>query len=390
LGLADDIVATIAAFYAAAAGQTDWHRALDQLLRTMDYTHATVYANDRHVRAAATDDFRLPVTGFWHGHDPAWQRDYEQEYFKHELGRHYFLRNPGTRIRHDLMFTTEAEMDRSAFYAWAEGKGDLRYIVVGQTDPALPIGAALSLQRSRRGGATTVAEVERLRLLLDHFERAVQLEYYLGKALAPNVASLDFVDRNPTGIVLLDAFGRVVLANRAARVMAARDDSFRLEADGMAALRSRDDTALRRLIGGALRTSAGAGLASGGAVRLPRRNSRLPYIAVVTPLARRESILSSLMPAASVLIADPEAEPQRATAVLRSLYGLVPSEARLAERLMAGDSLEAAAQSLGITIATARSYLAAIFRKTETNRQSELVRLLLSPPWWALNDGDTP
>ena len=31
---------------------------------------------------------------------------------------------------------------------------------------------------------------------------------------------------------------------------------------------------------------------------------------------------------------------------------------------------------------------AAIFRKTETNRQAELVRLLLSPPWWALRSGD--
>lgn len=111
---------------------------------------------------------------------------------------------------------------------------------------------------------------------------------------------------------MLDGLGRVVLANRAARAMAGRNDSFHLGADGIVALRPKDDAALRQL------------------------------------------------------------------------YALTPSEARLAERLMAGDTPERAAEALGVTVATVRTYLASIFRKTETNRQAELVRLLTAPPWWAL------
>jgi len=385
LGLHEEMTATVDALYAAAAGQADWRSALDRVLDTMGYTHASVYATDRQVRAAATESYRLPVTGFWHRHDPASQRAYEAEYYKHELGRHYFIRNPGMRVRHDLMFATEAEMDRSPFYDWAQREGDLRYIVVGQTNPELPLGAALSLQRSRRHGPTTAEEVARLRILLDHFERAVQIEHHLGKVLAPNLPSPDLLDRNPTGVVMLDGLGRVVLANRAARAMAGRNDSFRLGADGIVALRPKDDAALRQLIGAALGTSLGRGLSSGGALKLPRRTAKLGYVAMVTPLSRRESVLAQLMPAACVLITDPESEPRYSPAALRQLYGLTPSEARLAERLMAGDSPERAAQALGVTLATARTYLAAIFRKTETNRQSELVRLLLAPPWWALD-----
>jgi DNA-binding CsgD family transcriptional regulator len=36
---------------------------------------------------------------------------------------------------------------------------------------------------------------------------------------------------------------------------------------------------------------------------------------------------------------------------------------------------------LAIKVATVRVHLAALFRKTQTRRQSELVRVLLSLPW---------
>jgi DNA-binding CsgD family transcriptional regulator len=65
---------------------------------------------------------------------------------------------------------------------------------------------------------------------------------------------------------------------------------------------------------------------------------------------------------------------------LRALYGLTPAETRLAQRLAAGDELKAAAAQLGIGYGTARAQLAAIFRKTETKRQGELVRLLCTLP----------
>jgi DNA-binding CsgD family transcriptional regulator len=49
----------------------------------------------------------------------------------------------------------------------------------------------------------------------------------------------------------------------------------------------------------------------------------------------------------------------------------------LAARLARGDALAAAAAELGVSYATARTQLAVIFRKTDTNRQGELIRLLL-------------
>jgi DNA-binding CsgD family transcriptional regulator len=80
-----------------------------------------------------------------------------------------------------------------------------------------------------------------------------------------------------------------------------------------------------------------------------------------------------------LLIDDPDAEcEQRSSdeALLRDVYSLTTSEARLAVRLASGASLTGAAEMLGVTRNTVRSQLRAIFQKTATSRQSELVVLL--------------
>lgn len=59
------------------------------------------------------------------------------------------------------------------------------------------------------------------------------------------------------------------------------------------------------------------------------------------------------------------------------IWGLTPAEARLAAALVAGTSPAAFARRHGLTVNTVKSQLRAIFRKTGTHRQAELVRLLL-------------
>jgi len=63
-------------------------------------------------------------------------------------------------------------------------------------------------------------------------------------------------------------------------------------------------------------------------------------------------------------------------AQLRTLFGLTPAEARLAQLLASGDTLEEVAEKLGIKLTTARSQLAVIFSKTEIRRQTKLVVIL--------------
>ena len=57
-------------------------------------------------------------------------------------------------------------------------------------------------------------------------------------------------------------------------------------------------------------------------------------------------------------------------------FTLTPAEARLAQCLLAGMSVKQAAKTLGIGYETARKTLKAVFEKTGTHRQSQLVLVL--------------
>ena len=55
---------------------------------------------------------------------------------------------------------------------------------------------------------------------------------------------------------------------------------------------------------------------------------------------------------------------------------MTAAEARLAVHLAAGEGLDEAADALGVALETVRSQLKAIFGKTDTRRQGELLRKL--------------
>lgn len=62
--------------------------------------------------------------------------------------------------------------------------------------------------------------------------------------------------------------------------------------------------------------------------------------------------------------------------ILSGLFDLTPAETRFAMALAAGRSPKAAAREVGVTENSGRTYLARIFAKTGTHRQSELISLL--------------
>jgi DNA-binding CsgD family transcriptional regulator len=68
--------------------------------------------------------------------------------------------------------------------------------------------------------------------------------------------------------------------------------------------------------------------------------------------------------------------PVPSEARLKALFDLTAAEARLAQRLARGDSVEETALALNIKMTTARTQLAAVFAKTDTRRQAKLVAIL--------------
>jgi DNA-binding CsgD family transcriptional regulator len=104
----------------------------------------------------------------------------------------------------------------------------------------------------------------------------------------------------------------------------------------------------------------------------PTRNVTLVFEAVPLPSALRhfhsDAAAILVVRLAETLVCDLQSSMARK-------FGLTPAEARLAERIGAGESLREVADAEGITFETARTRLKAVFAKTGTSRQTELALL---------------
>lgn len=239
----------------------------------------------------------------------------------------------------------------------------------------------LALYRSRTLEPFDGAEVGALRLLTPHLRRALEISQRFAAFRAGAEAIGSALNRMPMGVFLLDGAGRVLVMNAAASEIGAEADGLSVGCSGLGAANAGESNALRKLIGAAIACAAGAGLEPGGAISLSRPSGLRPLSALVAPLKADEKLAQAFgAPMAVVFVSDPERKVESSAAVLQRLYGLTPAEARLAQLALEGHGLPQIAEMLEITDNTARTHLKKIFAKTDTSRQSELVRLLLTGP----------
>ena len=79
---------------------------------------------------------------------------------------------------------------------------------------------------------------------------------------------------------------------------------------------------------------------------------------------------------ALLLLTDMDDQPRISQESLMEIFGLTPSQARLASLLVEGKSLKEIAREMQNSSGTARNHLKVVFTQTGTNRQGELVSLL--------------
>lgn len=358
------------AVYAAATSFDRWPAALAHFERTFDCSYVGLI--QRNLR---TMEGRAVALGI----DAAGQRDYFNYWSKHDI----FMQKtsvfrPGA-VETDRDLLPRAELLRSDYYNGFHKPRDMHAYLRITLSQERGFRKIISLARPVALGDFAAADIEHCRRLVPHLQRAARVAQHIDEARLMFDAFSDVLERSDRGVLILEASGKVVFANAAARTMAATADGFRLRRDRIEVLDRKADAALLRLVAGAAGQFAGTDAARGGTLRLPRESGRPDYAVAVGPLGH-DSAWSNVGPNTFVLITDPDANPARAATLIAQLFGLSAAETRVAERLMMGESPEQAATSLGIKTSTARWHLAALYRKTGTNRQAQLTRLLLSVP----------
>jgi DNA-binding CsgD family transcriptional regulator len=124
-----------------------------------------------------------------------------------------------------------------------------------------------------------------------------------------------------------------------------------------------------------LRKFVEKGPGKGVSIPLKAALDRGPMLIHVLPIVGNSHDLFMMASWAMVIV--PISAPRDAqTSILEGLFDLTPGEARVARALAAGQEVEAAALNFGVSAATVRSQLKAIFAKTGTRRQSDLMAIL--------------
>jgi DNA-binding CsgD family transcriptional regulator len=182
------------------------------------------------------------------------------------------------------------------------------------------------------------------------------------------------LDRYPHAFLLTDAECRVLYANKAAREIAESRDGIAIEAGGISVGSAKQHAIFREALG----FISSCRDASMRRMEVPRPSRKQPYRLMLMPVqALGASPLGVSLPAVSVLIVDRDSQPGPDLAALRELFSLTPAEARVTGQLALGRSVEEIAAQASISVETVRTHIKRTLSKTGTERQGELISLIL-------------
>lgn len=233
--------------------------------------------------------------------------------------------------------------------------------------------------RSKRCGPYTAEEETRLQLLVPHLQTAFALHRRLHRAEALAHASLSILDDLPMGVVLLGEGASLLHANARAHSLAQKSGLLRIsEREGLHAVLHADDVRLQTAIQSVMATRVGTPLSAGNGLRLHNLAGDELHV-MVAPLPRWSEPFGTHA-CGAVFISNPTAVLQSLDGVLRSLYRLTPAEARLAQGLVNGLTLQEYADQQALSIHTVRSQFRATSAKVGVGRQTDFVRTILTGP----------
>ncbi|WP_028218185.1 helix-turn-helix transcriptional regulator [Paraburkholderia oxyphila] len=277
----------------------------------------------------------------------------------------------------EMMSPAELARRFPVYHAYLHEYGEVIDLIgLDLADPAT--GMIFRLRGARRQGEARFGEAQRG--LLEALAPRLQTAFAIYARLAHQQYRLrvldDTAEQLTVGCLVLNEDGRVLLKNAVADRWLEQQDGFAIREGTLHCTDTRSERAMRH----ALATVLAAGDAAQGAsqvFRAARGGGAQSWSVLCRPHRVRAGLGDKTTAAVLVLIRDANQRPEISVGVLIELFRLTRAEAVLATRLVQGESVKEAAASLGISHYTARAQLAAIFGKTDTHRQPQLVSHIL-------------
>jgi DNA-binding CsgD family transcriptional regulator len=268
------------------------------------------------------------------------------------------------------------EFRRGRFYReWARPHGwvDVASAVIEKSATSCTF---LSVVRHEANGLVDDEMRQRMALVIPHVRRALLIGKTIHRKQTEAVCFSDVLDGLSSGMILVDASGRIVHTNNAGNAILDAGDFLRAVCGRLVASDLAINAALREILVAANAGDAALGV-KGIALPLTAHDGER-YVAHVLPLtsgARREAGLA-YNAVAALFIRKASLEPFSPPEVIGEMYKLTPTELRVLLAIVDIGGVPEVAAALGVAVTTVKTHLSRLFEKTGVARQADLVKLV--------------
>ncbi|MBL1262683.1 helix-turn-helix transcriptional regulator [Methylomicrobium sp. RS1] len=229
----------------------------------------------------------------------------------------------------------------------------------------------LSLYKSAFDETFTAQDEGLIRHLLPHLQRALRIRWKLIREREMRQLREQALEQVAVAIVLLDAAGRLLFANRQAERLLSQGGNPTVIRGYLGGLDAYENNAIKQ----ALR-QARQGI--GSTLRLNNTQAIGTRVATFSPVTAPFSEQLGTPARIIVMITEPDTPAFDDLRAFSKLYQLTPAETRVLKHLLQHRSPQEIADTLHVSIKTVRTQLSALFAKTQTDNQRELVQFSLS------------
>ena len=368
MGTVEQIPHIIDDLYAGALDEAAWRRAIAAIINLVSGSAALIFGFNPKTHRILRDEN--------HQFDPGVLAAYRSHFASIDIRM-----DPGLQFAiGDAMFERKLVPVRdwkgSEIYNDLLLPGDSPWVLAFWLHKAPDKVVLVSIQGSRHRGPYDESDGERIKPLIPHLRRALEIKDRLEQAhihcdtLGRGLDSLSF------GVLILDVDGYIHEASTVAAELMRADCGIRRNPDGTLWLREPAGKALNLWIKDRLPPAAN----SDGLLHVPRPLMR-PLSVMVTRLPDvSQSWFSSGPPGWMLLLFDPDRQLAVSTELIAHDLGLSAREAEVAALLVSDYDIKAAAQRLNISVHTTRTHLKTIFSKTGSRSQVELIRKISRGP----------
>jgi len=309
--------------------------------------------------------------------DPSFTRDYAIEFAPEDTWALAAKRLPAPiagRIVHGDELVERRAFLRTRFFNELLARHDVNHFIClllrEPPSKGAPPAAALSFYRGGNAQSFDASAQEILAYLAPHLLIAIETLWKVRALSLRSTALAASLDAVAAAIFVLDATGRVLFENSAAQRVRRGADCITIESGylkpciGVREPKLFNDAIQGLLLGRATTVQLTVGL-----------NERTMVLSTA-PFTHTGEAVGPWVGAAGIVWIAPSVTTKAAIARIASLFALTAAEERLLDSLTLGCTLQSAAESLQISIHTARNQLKAIQRKTGWRTQGELQRMV--------------